>query len=564
MLDQQTSSSTSDRATEDSALGARVLKQVLSTPAYRDILRLHVNEFQRGGGRDLVRTLLGSDPELMLGLASTTPRLVDTVTESLLALGQELAAMPTALVDAYLSEVVRELDTGTLAELPRVWAPILARALPGALNTLCDTVAGAATALGALERAERETALKRLQQGVDPARVAAAVNALSALAVRLDAEHPTLGDETVDWPALVEAIDHGQLREAVVGLSGMARRFAQPLLEQWLVDPVAVANLVVTLPSVVNDVVRLLAFVVERLELPDEVLASAILNVLGALDLTALSALVNGAARTVTVLHQGSATLGLEEPAFKAVFTELLDGLLESLDRRAVGDAVVALAEDGDVVARVLARRLSTDPPLLAEVARTVVRMANVALVTGREVLTEAEQLPSATLEELATRLPDVDARAVAELISQGVRTVSRLERSLGGGARDRWLDDVVAAVDSEAVGALLWRFGTPVIQSYAATGWQQVRDRPEVAGRWLNEALKRFNGFVAEHPERTASFVPRLMSSVDSTQLSAALRTVGRLVGGAVVATAQSRPLLQTLLTPPWRRRSADPQAAQ
>lgn len=571
MLDARIQSSSQDVAPEDGALGARVLKQVLGTPAFRDILRLHLNEFQRGEGRSLVRTLLRSDPELMLGMASTTPRVIDTVTESLLALGQELAAMPAPLVDAYLSQVVQEIDTDTLRELPRVWTPILARALPGALNTLCDTVAGAAVALGSLERTERETALMRLQQGVDPTRLAAAVNALSVLVIQLERDHPTPGDNGVangalDWPALVEAIDHGKLREGLVGLSGLARRTAQPLLEQWLADPVAVANLVLALPSIANDGVRLGAFVVERLDLPDEVLASAIFNVLGALDLTALSSLLNGAARTVTVLHQGSATLGLEEPAWKAVFTQLLDGLLESLDRRTVGDAVVALAEDGDVVARVLARRVSTDPPLLWELLRTIVRLVNVALLTGREVLTEAEQLPSATLEELATRLPDVDARAVAELLSQGLRTVSRLERSLSGSGRrrGRWMDDVVAALDWEVTGALLWRFGTPVVQSYVGAGWQQVQDRPEVAGRWINETLERFNSFVNEHPERTSSIVPRLMSSVDSRQLSLALRTVGRLVGGAVVATAQTQPLLQTLLSPLWRRRNPGPQAAQ
>jgi len=565
MLDPRIQSSPPDAATEEGALGSRVLKQVLSTPAYREILRLHLNEFQRGEGKSLVRTLLRSDPELMLGMASATPRLIDTVTESLLVLGQELAAMPAPLVDAYVSQVLRELDTGTLSELFRVWTPLLARALPGALNTLCDTVAGVAVALGSLDRPQGEAAPKRLQRGMDPARVAAAVNALSVLAIALEREHPTLGsDGAVDWPALVAAIDHGKLREAAVGLSALARRSAQPLLEQWLADPVAVANLVLVLPALVNDGVKLLAFVVERLDLPDEVLASAIFNVLRVLDLSALSTLVNGATRTINVVHQGSITLGLEEPAFKAVFTELTDGLLELLDRGAVADAVVALAQDGDVVARVLARRLSTDPTLLSEVLRTAVRLVNVALLTGREVLTEVEQLPSATLEELATRLPVVDARAVAELLSQTLRTLTRLERTLGSGATGRWLDDVVAALDWEAAGALLWRFGTPVLQSYVGSGWQQFRDRPEALGTWVNGLLRRFNGFVAEDPARTADFVPRLLSAVDSAELSRAVRTVGRLLGGAVMASAQTQPLLQSILTPPWRRRRATRGAAQ
>jgi hypothetical protein len=544
-------------------VSARVLREVLRTPPFREIVRLHCNELRRGEGRALVRTLLREDPALWLSAVSITPRLVDTVTESLVELGRELTAMPPALVDAYLEEVVREIDRETLRDLPVVWAPILARALPGVVNVVFDTLAGAAAALGSLEPAAREAALERLGQGVETERAAAAVNALAAMVIGLGRDHPTLLESPPgpDWAALVRSIDHGKLRVAVIVASGFVRRSAQPLVARWLTDPVASANLLLALPELVNDGVRLLSFVVDQMDLPDELFASATFNVLRELDLAALGGLVSRVARTFNVLHQGSTTIGLEEPAFKEVFVELVDGLLESVDQPGVADAVVALAEDGDVMARVLARRFTTDPALLSVTLDTTVRLLNVALATGREVLTEIEQLPDAALEQLGARLDEVDPRAMGEVLSQLLRGVIRGERLLG---RQGWLEEVLAAVDWEEAGELLWRLATPMAHAYVAAGWRRYRDRPEDLGSWINHQLEQFNRTVAANPEWVSAFVPRALSAVDTRELTRALGTAWRLLGGAVYATAQARPLWQIFFSPPWRRGRPEAEGAR
>jgi hypothetical protein len=541
-----------DGATEPVA--ARVLREVLRTPPFREVLRLHRSELQRGGGRALVQTLLQEDPEVWLGLVSATPSLVNTITESLTELGRELAALPPGLVDGYLEEVVREIDRGTLRDLPVVWAPILARGLPGVLNLLLDSVAGVAASLGSLDPAAREAAMKRLGQGVDTEQVAGAVNELAALIIGLGRDHPTLLESPPgpDWASLVRSIDHGKLREAVLVASGVVRRSAEPLLAQWLNDPISSANLLLALPALMNDGVRLLSFVVDQMDLPDELFASATFNVLRELDLAAVSGLVNGVARVLNILHQGSVTLGLEEPAFKEVFAELLDGVLESLDHRALADAVVALADDGDVMARVLARRFTTDSALLSVTLETTVRVLNVALVTGREVLREIDQLPDAALEQMGARLDAVEPRALAELGVGVLRSVIRAERLWG---RPGWSDEVLAAVDWEEVGEVVWRLVTPLAQGTVAAGWRRYRHRPEDLGAWLSGQIEQFNRAVDADPEGVSTFVPRVLSVVDPQELNRALGTAWHLLRGAVYATAQSRPLLRILLSPPWRR---------
>jgi len=535
-------------------LGARVLREALATPAFRELLRLPLQELPRGEGSALVRTLLREEPELWMAVVSTAPGMLDELADCLLALGRELSAMPPALVDAYLAELIAELNAGSLRALPKVWTPLLARTLPTLVNSLCRALAGTARSLGDLDAAQRTEAMVHLQQGLDPEAVGEVVNGMCTLAVQLDAEgDPDQAAGGVDWPALVRHVDHGTLREGVKSLSGMARRSAQPALASLLSDPVAVANLVLALPAVANDGVRLLAFALDRLDLPEELLASALFNVLREMDRPAMTDLIHAVCRTLTAVHRGSATLGFEEPAFKAVFAEVVDGLLDRLDPQLVGDAIVALGEDAEVMARVLSRRLSTDPALLGELLRTGLRLANVALTAMREVLTEAEQLPEATLQELGSRLPELDPLAVGRLLSQALRVAQEWQQSL---ARPGWLDRVLGEVDWDAAGGLLWRGATPLLAAYVATGWREIKDRPEEVGSWINSMLARFNQHTREHPERTVAFVPRLLSAVDSGQFTKALRTAGRLLGGA--AWAQAAPLWQTISTPPWRRRAA------
>ena len=101
----------------DTGLGARVLGEALRTPAFREIFKLHLSEVGRGEGRDLVKTLLQQDPELGFSLASAGPRALEGAAESLAELGQVLSSMPPSLVDAYLTALLRELDTAALQTL---------------------------------------------------------------------------------------------------------------------------------------------------------------------------------------------------------------------------------------------------------------------------------------------------------------------------------------------------------------------------------------------------------------------------------------------------------------
>ncbi len=515
---------------------ARMLREALRTPAYREILRLHAREIRRGQGADLVRVALQQDREIWLGLTSTTPPMVDDLVQSLSVLGQQLAAMPEPLVDGYLAQLVAELDREALTALPAIWAPLLARALPGALNLAFDATAGVAETMIGMPPAERTAALRRALQSVDSCRAARAINHLTALVLAVQRDAPDLlvvaaGPERA---ALLQEVDAGRLRQAVVAMSAGGRAGAESLVSDLLDDPVAVANLVGLLPPLVNDGLGLLRHVVDALELPDEVLASAIFNVLRALDMGEVGRLVSGAASTVDTLHRGSAILGFEEPAFEAVAVDLLDGLLDTLDLDAVARAAVALGEDGEVVARVLARRIATDPGLLDAVVDTLTRLSNLGLGTALQVARELEQLPPGTGQVVAKRLGELDGRNLAELCNHALALAEAVSDEAAGTPVWTGLWD---GVDRARARRLLWRFGVPVIHAAVTELWQRIGREPEQLAGQINDALRRFNRFVDDDSGDRDRYLSRLVGTLDGTELGRAWRGGARLLGRRVLA---------------------------
>ena len=518
-------------------VGARVAREILRTPAFREILQLHLGERQEGASQSLVRTLLREDPALWMGVSSLSPRLVEGAVESLAALGEALAAMPPALVDSFVTKLVQDLDTTSLKQLPEIWAPLLARALPGLFNVLLETASGTADSLGRLDPDARRDLLRGLLTEVDVERAAGAINALAVLVLQIHGESPDPSAEGrgPDWARLARQVDAGKLRQATVALSAMGRHSTEAVLAALLDDPVAVANLVVTIPALMNDALGVLRFALERLELPEEVLASAIFTVLTQLDVPGGTKLLNRVAEIINTLHRGSTTLGTDEPAFKAVFSELLDGLVDTLDRDSVARAVVALAEDGDVIATTLARRMTTDSELLRQVADTSARVGNVLTQTGLKVMQESQQLPDETLRDLATGLGSLDGRTLGELINATADLAQRVQANPGSPA---WVQALVDTIDWERLGDVGVHAATPVAKAAFGEAWRRALSDPERLGRWVNDLLGQFNRFVDQRPMGAEDYVTRLLSAVDAAELRRAWRSTWRLVGSSVFRT--------------------------
>jgi len=134
---------------EGARAGARLMREVIRTPAFLEIIKTNMVALDPEGARLAVRTVLWEDPELTLSLAGTAPEAINYLVEAVLELGRQLEQFPAPLLDAFLDQLIGGIDTGSLREVPAVYGPLMekmgfpqraASALSAAVNALARAI----------------------------------------------------------------------------------------------------------------------------------------------------------------------------------------------------------------------------------------------------------------------------------------------------------------------------------------------------------------------------------------------------------------------------------------
>jgi hypothetical protein len=121
---------------------ARVLREVLQTPAFREIIRIQVAPDGPDTAKELVRTALWADPNFSLSLATESPALVNGVIEGAVELGRQLQQFPPELFAGFAKQIIDQIDTGKIADIPTAWGPVLSRILADNPTLADGAVAG--------------------------------------------------------------------------------------------------------------------------------------------------------------------------------------------------------------------------------------------------------------------------------------------------------------------------------------------------------------------------------------------------------------------------------------
>ncbi len=508
--------------------GARLLREILRTPAYREIIHLYAE----GGGSDpgaAARALLTEDPELPLRLASASPAAVERAVHSALVLGRQLASYPEPMLEAYLEQIADDIDRGALRELPRVWGPTLARMAPWLLQGVATAAGELASSLAQMDEQQRALLVRRWATEVDGAELGRSLNALSEMVVLLRRDAPASLEDSGPIVGLVREVDFGSLREALEALSSTGREAMLALARSTLDDPVALANLLVSAPPLINDLLAVLADTLDEVELADEILAAAVLSVLGDMHAQDLGRIATGFARIIDAIHRGSQVLGNTEPAFRATATELIDELASSLDGEALRRALVALGEDGQTLAEVLADLLRQRPELLA--AWTGAALSTQAPLARGAVtlLREANALPDEAFEAVGRQIRrDLDAETVVLAVREIVTFLDRYARANPDSAVIRELTEVARRERLGRAGLRLGRtLGRQVLDELSV----EAALKPEAVGARLNEALILLRRKLEQ--DGAGAYLSRLWGALDAGELErsweAVLRAAGR-----------------------------------
>ncbi len=130
-------------------LSERLLKEVIATPALKELILLQMKDIKPETAPGLIKTLLWGDPGISMSLFGALPDMVNWLLELLLELGRQLNGLPEPLLKDILGQVGTGIDTGKLKEFPGVYGQLARRLLIGEGKTPEETRAAVIAAINA-------------------------------------------------------------------------------------------------------------------------------------------------------------------------------------------------------------------------------------------------------------------------------------------------------------------------------------------------------------------------------------------------------------------------------
>ena len=155
-------------------------------------------------------------------------------------------------------------------------------------------------------------------------------------------------------------------------------------------------------------------------------------------------------------LHAGNYILGGAEPRFRAVFTDVMKRMLDNVDIEAANEALVALAEDGEVMAAVLVELIARDPEKVVLAWRTGTALCNILARVVANAYAEANAWPDELLVRLGDEARELDAAEISRAIDSAITLALRFREAISalhdvvisdlrrGVAYDRYARDII------------------------------------------------------------------------------------------------------------------------
>jgi hypothetical protein len=103
-----------------------ILKQILKTPVYKDILRVNLSEMSPQSGSSLVRNIVREDPEVFLSLTSALPTCINALASAVGELAVQLRNMyPPETLKTYLLTLAEDIDKEAIGECSAAWSELI-------------------------------------------------------------------------------------------------------------------------------------------------------------------------------------------------------------------------------------------------------------------------------------------------------------------------------------------------------------------------------------------------------------------------------------------------------
>lgn len=102
-----------------------ILRELIRSTLLKDILRTNLNAIHPESGSRTVKTLLGEDPEVFFGTASSLPVIINALMAALTELAVQLRdKYPPELLKSFLQSLYEDIDREAAAKCARAWADL--------------------------------------------------------------------------------------------------------------------------------------------------------------------------------------------------------------------------------------------------------------------------------------------------------------------------------------------------------------------------------------------------------------------------------------------------------
>jgi len=419
--------------------------------------------------------------------------------------------------------------------------------LPRLLNAYLLLSGGLADSLMSMPENERREAVLSYLSGRKGDLVGEAVNASCRAMIQINEENPAVFAEgkMEFYNQLLQSLDSGVLRKGIVAYADSQTLMMEELVDRIIPDAVFLANVMGIIPPLVNDVLRLLARAFSSLEMPPEILASAVFNILSDVDTEHLGGVVNGLTAAVKDLHEGNLLLGRDEPRFKAVFTRFAEDLLAHVDKEQAALAMVALAEDTETMLAASGDLLYRDPDLLNLLAAAAIASTHAVMRGATDALTRLAQLPDDTVSLLATEIAEsLEPQNAAKLLNAFLAFRLRLLENRPD-IPSGFLEDFTAALDSD----LLWRVALRVSASLLQVNLGEIeKSATNNKGLMAAMGIAAYNQALDRNPQAVKEGMSQALEGVDARELERAVR---RSLVPAAEAVAERPDLMRAFVGP-------------
>lgn len=351
-----------------------ILRILASSPFYKDILRKAANEyFNPVVVEKEVKEILNTDMEFAATIFSLIPRTANTMFGLMRGFNEYSSKFTTHAFVGMLKGVAGDFDAKYAAET---------------LNEFFD--------------------------GIE----------------RLRKDHPMLFAEVTGQKIgdFIDTLDFGKMRKFIEDTAYCSQGVFEIINEKIIDNPVKLANLMASMPAVVNAGISIANDALRRVDLPSELLASAAFNSLENLNVDGLAKLFENLAKVVNKLHEGNYILGRGERKFKEVAENLIERFLENMDVEGLKKAVIAILDDARDLNEAFVNVIWRNPVVLMSLTSLIPTAVNAFVEMLSKVMSKFGELPAELTAQILTAIiKEIDAEKFGDIITAAAKTFNEV-----------------------------------------------------------------------------------------------------------------------------------------